>query len=91
MSDKKSGFSQPPIKQIDKQKLAEKIIKDGIPKNEIEAVKKVSIILRIPESLADDITTIKKLTGMTRNSVCIELLKNATKIKLKQLLEEKEE
>ena len=43
------------------------------------------ITMRLPTSLADDITEISALTGLTMNSVSLELLRVSAKQKLKDL------
>ena len=50
-----------------------------------EAVK--AFALRLPKSLAEDITEISAMTGLSMNAICVELLRPAVKHKLKELKE----
>lgn len=47
-----------------------------------------TLYLRIPMSFWEDIQSIADLTGLSMNSVCIDLLRPAIKAKLKLLQEE---
>lgn len=93
----KTKYSKPPLTQAEKEKRANDFVNlsddKGIPvetkakaKAKKEPVK--SIFIRAPKSYWDDIQEIINLTGLTMNSICLELLRPALKRKLKELKEE---
>lgn len=47
-----------------------------------------TLYLRLPMSFWEDIQSISDLTGLSMNSVCVDLLRPAIKAKLKQLEDE---
>ena len=51
-----------------------------LKKEEVKA-----LLLRFPLSMEQDITEISALTGISKNAVCLELLRSALKEKLKEL------
>ncbi|MCC8371133.1 MAG: hypothetical protein LN566_07495 [Rickettsia endosymbiont of Stiretrus anchorago] len=89
-------FSKPPLSSVEKEKKAEEFL-SFIPSNnnivstdvksdrimKKEPVKHLA--LRFPKTLADDVTEISAITGLSINAVCIELLRPVAKIKLKEL------
>jgi hypothetical protein len=87
----KKGFARPPLSLQEKEKLARNFIDGarGGEKNELEEreVNKVAITIRIPEYYLKDIDRIQRLTGQTKNAIYIEILRNAIKLKLKELEE----
>lgn len=92
-------FIKPPLSKIDKEKKAEEFLnfstendireKEPKTKNSNERVLKKedvkAFLLRFPLSMAQDIMEISALTGISRNAVCIELLRTAVREKLKEL------
>lgn len=94
-----SKFTKPPLSRVEKEKKAEDFLnftseKDAPPK-ELEVkitnervLKKEEVkawLVRFPFSMAEDITEISALTGISRNAVCLELLRSAVRDKLKEL------
>jgi hypothetical protein len=91
-------FKKAPLSITDKEKKAEEFINLSdnaliIPQNKSaqqisqkEPTK--SLIIRIPESFRNDLTDISNLSGLSLNSVCLELLRPAIKKKLKELRED---
>lgn len=95
-----SKFLKPPLSPLEKEKKAEDFLnfvttKDGKSqvveeKEKIRILKKEAVkalALRFPKSLAEDITEISAMTGLSMNAVCVELLRPAVKHKLKELKE----
>lgn len=83
---KKSMFSNPPLTPEQKEKLAQKLIAGaGKVPGEEEVHKNRAITIRIPDQYHRDIEKIHRKTGLTRNAVCIELLRVAIRQKLKEL------
>lgn len=92
-------FIKPPLSKIEKEKKAEDFLNFSIEedeqkrRHEIEnlnerVLKKESVkafLLRFPMSMAQDIIEISALTGISRNAVCLELLRSAVREKLKEL------
>jgi hypothetical protein len=90
-----TNFKKPPLTSAEKEKKAENFInfveekKTPIepmrekepPILRKEAVK--SVLLRMPESFKIDIQEIMIMTGLSFNSVCLELLRTSIKKKLK--------
>lgn len=93
-----SKFSKPPLSPTEKEKKAEEFL-SFIPSssNNVSPDTKSARILkkepvkhlalRFPKTLADDVTEISAITGLSINAVCIELLRPVAKIKLKELKE----
>lgn len=90
-------FNKPPVAgKIEKEKKAEDFI-NQIDKIKIEDVSqekqpakkefKKAFLLRMPESQIQELEEITALTGISRNAVCLELLRPAIKSKLKELRE----
>jgi hypothetical protein len=85
----KKTFSKPPLTLSEKEKLANQFIEGANKKLDIEVpVKTKTLFLRAPESYYDDIHKIMKLTGLSMNAICLELLRPAIKQKLKEIKEE---
>ena len=96
-----SKFSKPPLSYIEKEKKAEEFLnfsstKDkkvsvSIKEEKVERIFKKEAVkplaLRFPLSLAEDVTEISAITGLSVNAVCVELLRSAAKNKLKELKE----
>lgn len=90
-------FTKAPLNKIDKEKKAEDFLNFSDARdsedfqkeeNTLQAIIKEStkrITIRLPISLANDISDIAALTGISVNSVCIELLRVGAKPKLKEL------
>lgn len=91
-------FTKPPLSTQDKEKKAEEFLNFSherelaTSQEEKKNVSKVlakeptkRITVRLPISLANDITDISALTGISVNSVCIELLRVSSKPKLQEL------
>jgi hypothetical protein len=89
----KKTFSKPPLSPTEKEKRAQEIM-EGVDKykNEGESVigKARAFQLRMPESYYKDLIEIKKLSGVTINGICLELLRPAIKQRLKEIRETKE-
>lgn len=89
----KNSFSKPPLTSEEKAKKAAAFINQedmGIKNEEENEIKKVpskKILLRFPQTYLDDIKKIMALTGLSRNAICLELLRPALKKKLKEILE----
>jgi hypothetical protein len=43
--------------------------------------------MRVPRYYVEDLNKIQKLTGQTKNAIYIDILRNAIKLKLKELQE----
>lgn len=95
----KNKFSKPPLSKIEKEKKAIDFVNFASEQKTIEVTKTkenhlltkeptVALILRIPESFKNDIKEIMRLTGLSINAVCLELLRPAIKKKLKELKED---
>jgi predicted HicB family RNase H-like nuclease len=91
-------FKKAPLSPIEKEKKAEEFIsfldtekvngesvRSTVRKLEKESVKSFS--LRIPSTLFDDLREIAAVTGISINSICLELLRPCVKKKLKELRE----
>ena len=98
---KNNKFKKPPLTKAEKDVLAEKFIQNSdsiagdVQKEYVAHVTKGLIkqaikplYLRAPESYWNDIQEIMRLTGLTMNAVCLELLRPVIKKKLKELKEE---
>lgn len=93
----KNTFNKPPVTaKIEKEKKAEDFINqiDKIKIDDAEQEKQPTIkeqkkafILRMPESQIQELKEMTALTGISRNAICLELLRPAIKSKLKELLE----
>lgn len=90
-------FAKPPsLTQEEKERRAETFInlaKDSPSKSQTQAHKPQKeqsrpLFLRVPQSLWDDIHGIMAVTGLSKNAICLELLRPAIKKKLKELREE---
>ena len=96
----KSTFSKPPVIREqgneEKEKKADDFI-NQIDKINIETTEtqphptkkenKKTFLIRMPESYIADLKEITNLTGITRNAICLELLRPAIKDKLRELKE----
>jgi len=90
--DIKKGFTKPPLSQKEREKLEKKFL-EGANHNtqeeyedeSIEEIKTKAIIIRAPVSYHKNLQKIRKVTGMTINGICLELLWPAIKQKLKDL------
>jgi hypothetical protein len=92
-------FTKPPLSKIEKEKKAENFLnfsteQDGQKKTQeiknineriLKKEKVQAFLLRFPISMAQDITEISALTGISKNAVCLELLRSAVREKLKEL------
>lgn len=98
----KSRFLKPPLSPLEKEKKAEEFLNFSTSKDSKVEVNQIPIVpervlhkeavkplaLRFPNSLADNIAEISAITGLSRNAICIELLRPAAKQKLKELKEQ---
>lgn len=90
-----NNFKKPPLTEKEKEKKAEEFLsflerKETENKEERVIPKKEPVkplYIRVPTSLWEDIHEIMALTGMTKNSVCLEILRPSIKKKLKDLKE----
>lgn len=93
-------FSKPPLSALEKERKAEEFLnflpardnakKDTEEKVKVRVFKKEEVkalALRFPKSLAEDVSEISALTGLSVNAVCVELLRPVAKLKLKELKE----
>lgn len=94
-----SKFIKPPLSKIEKEKKLEEFLNFSTESDLREKVHEIkssnervlkkeevkAILLRFPLSMAQDIMEISALTGISRNAVCIELLRSAVREKLKEL------
>ena len=90
--DIKKGFIKPPLSQKEREKLEKKFLEgasqDVQEENEeelLEEMKTKTIIIRAPISYHKNLLKIRKVTGITINGICLELLWSAIKQKLKEL------
>lgn len=90
-------FNKPPkYTSDDKEKKAEAFISfmDKAPPKERERVRAKEkepvrlTSLRLPISLLEDLKEISNITGLSINSICMEILRPAIKKKLKELIAE---
>jgi predicted DNA binding CopG/RHH family protein len=93
-----SKFIKPPLSKIEKERKAENFL-NFAKERDLENLQKEQenisetiikeptkrITMRLPISLANDISDIAALTGIAVNSVCIELLRAGAKPKLQEL------
>ena len=92
MDIKKKGFVKAPLSQKEKEILEKRFLEGANPDHEeetkeelLEKLKTKIIIIRAPISYHQNLIKIRKVTGMTINAVCLELLWPAIKQKLKDL------
>ena len=88
-------FSKIPLSPTEKEKKAEEFIgfldvikQDGnkkIPVRRLEKEATKTFLLRVPETLFIDLKEIAALTGISVNSICLELLRPNVKKKLREL------
>jgi ferritin len=92
-------FIKPPLSKIEKEKKAEDFLNFSTENDTREKIQEIkspnervlkkedvkALLLRFPLSMAQDIREISALTGISRNAVCIELLRSAVREKLKEL------
>ncbi len=90
----KNSFSKPPLTPEEKAKRADAFInqEDTLQTLEQEegGIKKIptkQILLRLPQTYIDDMGKIAALTGLSRNAICLELLRPAIRKKLKEIQE----
>lgn len=99
----KIKFVKPPLSQLEKEKRAEEFLnfssrtdpkmintedtRQGTKKRILQKEPVKAIALRFPISLAEDIAEISAISGLSMNAICVELLRPAVKVKLKQLKE----
>jgi hypothetical protein len=85
MDKKRPLLSRPPLTPEKKEKLAKQIIEGAGGESISEAKKNKPITLRLPESHFRDIKKIASFTGLTRNSVWIDVIRIGLREKLKEL------
>jgi hypothetical protein len=97
----KRKFLKPPLSSLEKEKKAEEFLNFSTsqdtkteltyqPSQNLRVLKKEPVkplALRFPKTLADDIAEISAITGLSMNAICLELLRPAAKLKLKELKE----
>lgn len=94
-----TSFRKPPLTDVEKEKKAHEFmnfVQENITSAELTKSSQIihkkestkSILFRMPESFKNDINEISSLTGLSFNSVCLELLRPAIKKKLKELRED---
>lgn len=90
-------FAKPPLlTQEEKEKRAEAFMNladndhaKSLPQTrKLQKEQSKPLFLRIPQSLWEDIHSIMAVTGLSKNAICLELLRPAIKKKLKELKEE---
>jgi hypothetical protein len=100
--EKKKGFTNPILPQerdtqmtaFQKELLKKKFI-EGAPgavsdddQTAIERdTNRTTVTMRVPRYYVEDLNKIQKLTGQTKNAIYIDILRNAIKLKLKELQE----
>ncbi|AJQ52545.1 hypothetical protein [Rickettsia conorii] len=93
-----SKFNKPPLTSSEKEQKAEEFINFTLQndhnlsfKNKTKRILQKEPVkhmaLRFPKTLAEDITEISAITGLSINAVCIDLLRSTAKNKLKILKE----
>ncbi|HEY9535901.1 MAG TPA: hypothetical protein VIQ77_15295 [Mucilaginibacter sp.] len=101
MADKKSneGFAKNPLTDAERERLAKKIIMgaaygggnetdDEVSDEDLEKTKVKPILIRVPVAQYKKLLKIKKMTGLTMNGVCCDLIWTAIKLKLTELGED---
>lgn len=92
--DIKKSFTKPPLSKKEIEKLEKKFLEGANPDAQedqeeessiVEEIKVKQIIIRAPISYHKNLLKIRKVTGMTINGICLELLWSAIKQKLKDL------
>jgi hypothetical protein len=92
-------FTKPPLSKIEKEKKAENFLNFATEQDEQKKTQEIkninerilkkekvqAFLLRFPISMAQDITEISALTGISKNAVCLELLRSVVREKLKEL------
>lgn len=88
-------FNKIPLSPLEKEKKAEEFLefKDfynvdhnkNIKEKKIEKVEMKAFPFRIPSNLFQDLKEINELTGISINSICLELLRPSIKRKLKEI------
>lgn len=89
------SFNLPPLSEEEKEQKAEafldlvntKAINRKPTRARFVKEKQKPIMLRFPISMIEDIREIAAITGVSMNSVCLELLRPAVKKRLKELLD----
>jgi hypothetical protein len=86
------GFKKAPLSSKEKERLEKQFLEGAnveTPSNDkeelLDAIKTKTLIIRAPASYHQNILKIRKMTGMTINAVCLDLLWPAIKQKLKDL------
>ena len=89
------SFNLPPLSEEEKEKKSEAFL-DLVDTKAIEQKpirarfikeKQKPMMVRFPISLMEDIREISAITGVSMNSVCLELLRPAVKKRLKELID----
>ena len=88
----KTGFIKPPLSKKEKERLEKKFIEGANTDTQEEPEQVVlddlqikTIIIRAPVSYHQNLIKIRKVTGMSVNAICLELLWPAIKQKLETL------
>ena len=88
------SFNLPPLTDKERERKAEAFmnlldhqnVEKGPKKERVLTKEKTkSILLRVPISLMEDIKEISAITGISMNSICLDLLRPTAKKKLKEL------
>lgn len=100
MAEKKAntGFAKNPLTQEETDRRAKKIImgasyggdelNDEISDEDLEKIKVKPVLMRVPVAQYKKLLKIKKMTGLTMNGVCCDLIWTAIKLKLTELGED---
>ena len=89
------SFNLPPLSEEEKERKAEafldlvdtRVVDHKPTRTRFVKEKQKPMIIRFPISLLEDIREISALTGVSMNSVCLELLRPAVKKRLKELID----
>ena len=89
------SFNLPPLSEEEKEKKAEafmdlvdtKVVNQKPIRARFVKEKQKPMMIRFPVSRLEDIREISALTGVSMNSVCLELLRPAVKKRLKELID----
>lgn len=88
------SFNLPPLSDEEKEKRAEAfmdLVDAKFDKKPVRArfvkEKTKPMVVRFPISLMEDIREISAITGVSMNSVCLELLRPVVKKRLKELID----
>lgn len=87
MTKRNQKFSKLPLTESQKKQRSKELINAASYTTNTSA-KGNAVLLRIPPAIMADIQHISQTTGLNRTAVCIDLLRQAAKQKLKDLQKE---